>query len=85
MTFGASWYVFDTQGNIQMAGLSQEHENAIAFDASYQITPGMQAYAGYLYGTTYQGGVNQLTGAANNTGYNHAHSAAGIVGLLVAW
>jgi hypothetical protein len=85
MTFGASWYVFDTQGNVQMAGLTQEHENAMAFDASYQLTPGMQAYVGWLYGTTYQGGVNLLTGAANSTAYNHAKSQAGIVGLLVAW
>jgi len=85
LSFGASWYVFDTQGNVQMAGLSQEHENAMAFDAAYQVTPGMQAYVGWLYGTTYQGGVNELTGAAGSTAFNHAHSQAGIVGLLVAW
>jgi hypothetical protein len=85
LSFGASWYVFDTQGNVAMTGLTQEHENAFAFDTSYQVTPGMSVFAGWLYGEVYQGGVNLVSGAAGSTANNHAKSQAGIVGVLIGW
>jgi len=83
-SFGASWYVFDTQGNLQMTGITQEHENAFAFDTAYQVTPGMSVFAGWLYGEVAQNGVNLVTGNPG-TPNNHAHSQAGIVGVLVGW
>jgi len=85
LSFGASWYVFDTQGNVAMTGLTQEHENAFAFDTAYQLTPGMQLYAGWLYGLVHQGGVNLTSGAVGTSIGNNAKSQAGIVGVLVAW
>jgi hypothetical protein len=81
---GASYYIFDTQGAVAMTGITQEHENAAAFDIAWQATPGLQFYAGYLYSTVYQGDYNLVTGEPG-PGYNHAHANAGIVGMLVAW
>jgi len=92
MSFGASWYVFDTQGNVALTGVTQEHENAFAFDAAYQLTPGMQVYAGWLYSTVAQNGENLVTGGGNTPATptaglanNHAKAQAGIIGVLVAW
>ena len=65
-TIGASWYGFDSQGAVQLTGISQRHENAFAAGANYQITPGLQVYADYVYGTNHQGDFNFVTGVGRH-------------------
>ena len=85
-TVGGSWYGFDTQGAVQLTGVSQRHGNAFALGANYQITPGLQAYADYVYGTNHQGDYNFVTGAAGGgSAHNNAKSQAFVLGLLVGW
>jgi predicted porin len=84
-TIGASWYGFDTQGAVALTGISQRHENAFAAGANYQITPGLQVYADYVYGTNHQGDYNFVTGSAGSPLHNSAYSQAAVIGLLVGW
>ncbi len=74
-----------TQGAVQLTGISQRHENAFAAGANYQITPGLQVYADYVYGTNHQGDFNFVTGSAGSTAHNNAYSQAAVIGLLVGW
>jgi predicted porin len=83
--FGASYYVFDDQGNVQLTGVSQRHGDYYAFDAAYQITPGILAYAGWLYATNHQSGYNFVTGEPGSAAHNNAKTNGAIVGLLVGW
>jgi hypothetical protein len=84
-SIGGSWYGFDTQGAPQLTGISQRHENAFGLDGNWQITPGLQAYSEYIYGTNHQGDFNFVTGSAGSPAHNNAISQAFVVGLLVGW
>jgi predicted porin len=84
-TIGASWYGFDQQGAVALTGISQRHSNAFAAGANYQITPGLQVYADYVYGTNHQGDYNFVTGSAGSPLHNSAYSQAAVIGLLVGW
>jgi hypothetical protein len=83
-TIGGSWYGFDTQGAVQLTGISQRHENAFALGGNWQIPPGLQLYSEYVYGTNHQGDFNFVTSAVG-TAHNNALSQAFVVGLLVGW
>jgi len=84
-TIGGSWYGFDTQGAPALTGISQRHENAFGLGGNWQITPGLQLYSEYIYGTNHQGDFNFVTGSAGSSANNTAKSQAFIVGLLVGW
>ena len=81
---GASWYGFDSQGAVQLTGISQRHENAFGAGGNWQITPGFQAFFEYLYGTRHQGDFNFVTASAG-TAYNDVKSQALLLGLQVGW
>jgi predicted porin len=81
---GASWYGFDSQGAPQLTGISQRHENAFAAGGNYQITPGLQAYFEYLYGTRHQGDYDFVSSSVG-TADNNVKSQALLVGLEVGW
>jgi hypothetical protein len=83
--FGASYYVFDDQGAVALTGVTQRHGNYYAFDAAYQITPGILGYAGWLYATNHQGDYNFVTGASGSAFHNNAMTNGAIIGLLVGW
>ena len=83
-TIGGSWYGFDSQGATQLTGLSQRHENAFAVGGNWQITPGLQAFFEYLYGTRHQGDYNFVT-ASTGKGYNNVKAQGLLLGLIVSW
>jgi hypothetical protein len=84
-SMSAMWYGFDTQGAVGLTGISQRHENAFAWGGNWQITPGLQLYSEYLYGTVHQGDYNWVSGSAGSPLNNDAHMQAFLVGLLVGW
>jgi hypothetical protein len=81
---GASWYGFDSQGAVQLTGISQRHENAFAAGGNWQITPGLQAFFEYVYGTRHQGDYDFVS-ASVGTAYNNVKAQALMLGFQVGW
>ena len=84
-TVGAQYYEYDCQGAVALTGISQQHNDAFGVGGNYQVTPGLQAYAEYVYGQVHQGDYNFLSGSPGSTLHNDAHGQALIVGLEVGW
>jgi predicted porin len=84
-TIGAAYYGFDSQGAVQLTGVSQRHENAFGAGGQWQITPGLQSYWEYVYGTRHQGDFNFVTQTAGSKAFNNVQSQALLVGLEVGW
>jgi Gram-negative porin len=83
-SIGASWYGFDSQGAVQLTGISQRHENAFGAGGNWQITPGLQAFFEYIYGTRHQGDFNFVTASVGKA-FNDVKSQALLLGLQVGW
>ena len=84
-TLGTTYYQFDDQGSVSLAGFSQQHQNAFGIGADYQAAPGLLFYAEYLYGQKHQGGFNYFTGASGSPFNNNTHTQALLVGTQVGW
>jgi len=54
-----AWY----QGNVVLTGVSQRRARAITFGGTYNVAPGFQVFAEYLWEDTQQAQNNFLTGA----------------------
>ena len=65
-TIGAAYYGFDSRGAVALTGVSRRHENAYGAGGQRQITPGLQAYWEYKYGTRHQGDFNFVTQTAGS-------------------
>jgi hypothetical protein len=84
-TVGAAYYGFDSQGAVALTGVSQRHENAFGAGGQWQITPGLQAYWEYIYGTRHQGDFNFVTQTAGSKAFNNTLSQALLIGFEVGW
>jgi len=84
-TVGAAYYGFDSQGAVALTGISQRHENAFGAGGQWQITPGLQAFWEYIYGTRHQGDFNFVTQTAGSKAFNNVQSQALLLGLEVGW
>jgi hypothetical protein len=84
LSFGASWYGYDSQGAVALTGVSQRHENGFGLGINYTIAPGLNPYLEALYGTRHQGDYNFETAAVGKGG-NTVFDEAIIIGLQVGW
>jgi long-subunit fatty acid transport protein len=65
---GASYYVFQSQGSPLTVGISQRVERGLAIGTTYNLAPGLDLIASYLYGTRHQGDFNFGTGTVGAAG-----------------
>ncbi len=84
LTLAASYYNYQYQGSAAAVGISQRYDDAFAADVIYNLAPGLNAYAEYVWGQAHQGGVNLYTGALSPL-YNNTHNQALIIGTRVQW
>jgi hypothetical protein len=97
LTFGASYFVFDTTGDlpggidaaggtITAAGLTtgQQQNLGFAAGATYTLVPGVNLFLDYDWGTRHQGGFDFAT---NNAGNEHNNTQAQLfgVGTQIQW
>jgi hypothetical protein len=83
-TIGTSYYGFDSQGSPTLVGISQRHEIGYAAGMTYTLTPGINIFVSYVYGTRHQGDWNFQTGAVG-TAYNNVKGQAFGVGSMIKW
>jgi predicted porin len=72
LTFGGSYFVYDSQGDFSAPTLEgQRRETGAAAGLTYLLVPGVKLFASYLYGTRHQGDfdflANKVGDANNNT------------------
>ncbi|GAB0113115.1 porin [Acidisoma sp. C75] len=96
MTFGASYFRFNTTGNlpggteaggvITSQGLTpgQQVDNGFAAGGTYTLVPGVNLFVDYLYGWRQQGGYDFLTGNAG-TANNRVQAQLFGVGTQIQW
>ena len=77
---GASWYTWKYQGFWTLPG--RQTDSGLLIGTSYNIAPGLNAYAEYLYGQRYKGGFDFSQGAPG-ANFNNTH--VNIFGLGLGW
>ncbi len=77
---GAAWYTWKYQGYWTLPGAQTDAGLQTGF--SYNIAPGLNFYAEYLYGQRYKGDFNFATGAPGSQ-FNNVHS--NIFGAGFGW
>jgi predicted porin len=85
LTLAASYINYQSQGAAAMINKSQSYNDEFAAGITYNVAPGLNAYAEYLYGQTHQGGVSQITGATGTAANNNWHGQSFIIGTRVQW
>jgi predicted porin len=84
IVFGASWFDFTSQGSPLTVKIAQRREQGFAAGATYNVAPGLQLIASYLYGTRHQGDFNFATGTVG-TAENNTRAQALILATVVKW
>jgi hypothetical protein len=87
ITVGAVGEMIDSQGAVQLTGVSQRRELGFDAGASYTIAPGLIGWAEYMYQQRHQGGFNFAQGStsASPGAYNDVKSHGFQVGTTVYW
>jgi hypothetical protein len=67
IVLGVTGGIIDTQGAAQLTGISQRHEEEIAFGGNYKLAPGVQLVGEYMYTQRHQGGFDFNQGAPGTT------------------
>ncbi len=84
-SIGALYSSFDSQGAVNLTGLTQRHENVFYTAATYTISPGLMVALDYDYGTRHQGDFNFATGGAGSSAYNNVQSQGVMFTTSVKW
>lgn len=75
-----------SQGSVNLVGISQRNEFAIAAGGNYVIAPGVSIFAEYVYAQRHQGGFNFVTGAsAAGTATRDGKGQALVLGTAIGW
>ena len=85
LTAGIVGAMFNTQGAVQLAGLTQRNEWEINPGVMYTVAPGLQVWGEYLYQARHQNGFNFVTGAAGSLAYNNVKATGFLVGSTFYW
>jgi predicted porin len=81
---GASWFDFTSQGSPLTVKIAQRREQGFAAGTTYNLAPGLQLIASYLYGTRHQGDFNFATGTVG-AAENNTRAQAFILATVVKW
>ncbi len=88
LTVGVVGEMIDSQGAVQLSGISQRHEIGLSTGASYTIAPGFVGWVEYMYQQRHQGGFNFAQGssaAAAAGAFNNVKSQGFVIGSTVYW
>ena len=77
---GASWYTWKYQGYWTLPG--RQTDAGLEVGVTYNIAPGLNAYAEYLYGQRYKGNFDFSTGSPGPN-FNNVH--VNIIGAGLGW
>jgi hypothetical protein len=75
----------NSQGAVNLTGLSQRRSQAIDVGLGYTIAPGLVTYAEYQYNTQTQGDFNFVTGAVGSSANNTVKSQGFLLGNVVTF
>lgn len=87
LSVGASFESVDSQGAVQLTGISQRHEIGVDAGISYTIAPGLVGWVEYIYQQRHQGGFNFASGSATSSpgAFNDVRSQGLELGTSVFW
>jgi Gram-negative porin len=86
LTMGVMYEDINSQGDARLAGISQRHEEAVAFGGNYAVAPGLQLVAEYQYEYRHQGGFDFNQGTLGLNGRTvDAHGQGVIFGTVLNW
>ena len=85
LTMGVAGEIGWYQGDVRMTGLTQRRGRAILAGVSYNVAPGLQVYADYLYQEMTQGGFNFVTGGVGSNANNTFHSQGVVIGNQITF
>ena len=87
LAVGGSFESINSQGAVQLAGVTQRHEIGLDLAVSYNFAPGLLGWIEYLYQQREQNGFNFASGSAStNAGsFNQVKSQGLQLGTTVFW
>ncbi len=75
----------NSQGAVNLTGLTQRRSQAIDLGLGYTVAPGFVVYAEYQYNTQYQGAFNFVTGAIGSNANNTVKAQGLLLGNVVTF
>ncbi|HEX4171084.1 MAG TPA: hypothetical protein VHY82_01250, partial [Acetobacteraceae bacterium] len=75
----------NSQGAVNLTGLSQRRSEAIDVGLGYTVAPGLIVYAEYQYDTQTQGNFNFVTSAIGSSANNTVKSQGFLLGNVVTF
>ncbi len=85
LVVGAAFESINSQGAVQLAGISQRHEIGVDVGAGYVVAPGLTTWIEYLYQQRHQGGFNFASGSAGSGAFNDIKGQGLELGTSVYW
>ncbi|MGE0225652.1 MAG: porin [Acetobacteraceae bacterium] len=84
LTIGVAYEQIENQGAVALTGLSQRKEYALDIGGTYNLAPGLQLWADYIYQNRKQSGFNFQTGTVG-TANNSVQGQGFVLGTTVTW
>ncbi|MGE0226803.1 MAG: porin, partial [Acetobacteraceae bacterium] len=81
---GVAYEQIEEQGAVALTGLSQRKEYALVVGTTYNLAPGLQLWADYIYQNRKQSGFNFQTGTVG-TANNNIQGQGFVLGTTVTW
>jgi predicted porin len=83
IALGVTLGVIDTQGDARLTGISQRHEEEVAFGGTYRLAPGLQLVGEYQYAHRHQGGFDFSQGTPGLNGLTRDAQYQGLTFMTV--